>query len=219
MKDLQIFNYGSKEIRIIMKDGEPWWVARDVCEVLGIVNNRDALSRLDEDEKNTVIINGGNKGNPNMSIINEFGLKRLLSRSHKPESKKLAKKLGLILVTTKEQDTLETIINSLQDIIEYKTQFQIDKYRIDLYIPSLNLAIECDENNHKDRNIEYEQKREDEIKDLLNCEFIRFNPDDPNFNIGEIINKIFKIILSEETDIANEIFENYFDDEEKEFLN
>ena len=40
-------------------DGEAWFVAKDVCDVLGINNSRQALSRLMADEKNTVILNDG----------------------------------------------------------------------------------------------------------------------------------------------------------------
>ncbi|MGG4440004.1 BRO-N domain-containing protein [Brevibacillus fortis] len=48
------FNYQDKQIRVVVKDGEPWFVARDVCAVLEIVNSRDAVARLDEDEKGVV---------------------------------------------------------------------------------------------------------------------------------------------------------------------
>ena len=56
---LQIFEYEEDErlsnVRtIIMEDGEVWWVAKDVCEVLGISNHRNAVSRLDNDEKDEV---------------------------------------------------------------------------------------------------------------------------------------------------------------------
>jgi len=68
---LQIFNYNSKQVRTIIKDGEPWFVAADVCNILGIdtsvsVNGqirRDAEGRaylsggLDDDEKDTHIVN------------------------------------------------------------------------------------------------------------------------------------------------------------------
>lgn len=68
-------------------DGEPWFVARDVCEILGVGNSRQALSRLDDDEKNTVILNDGNRGNPNVSIVNEAGFYSLVLSSRKPEAR------------------------------------------------------------------------------------------------------------------------------------
>ena len=74
---LQVFsNEEFGEIRTALIDNELWFVAADVCNALDIENPRQAVSRLDEDEKlNTVISNDGNKrGNPNMTVVNEPGL-------------------------------------------------------------------------------------------------------------------------------------------------
>ena len=68
------------------------------------------------------------------------------------------------------------------------------KYKIDLYFTKYNLAIECDEHGHKDRNPEYDYIRETEIKKEIDCKFMRFNPDDKSFNLFKFINKIFKHI-------------------------
>jgi len=66
---LQIFeNERFGKVRVVMRDGEPCFVAKDVCDCLEIGNSREAISRLDEDEKNTVSLNDGTPGNPN--IIN-----------------------------------------------------------------------------------------------------------------------------------------------------
>lgn len=87
MNELQkVFNYQDQQIRTVVKDGEPWFVAKDVCDVLEIGNPSQALSRLDEDEKNTVILNEG-IGNPNKTIVNEPGLYSLILGSRKPEAK------------------------------------------------------------------------------------------------------------------------------------
>lgn len=83
-----LFTYEGHDIRLIIDaDGNPWFVAKDVCDVLGITNNRDALAALDDDEKNTVGIADGTPGNPNKAIINEPGLYSLVLRSRKPEAK------------------------------------------------------------------------------------------------------------------------------------
>ena len=47
----QIFDYQSSQVRVLIIDHDPWWVAKDVCDVLEIRNSRHALSRLDDDEK------------------------------------------------------------------------------------------------------------------------------------------------------------------------
>lgn len=86
MSELKVFNYSDKQVRTILKDGEPWFVAKDVCDVLEISNPRDAVSRLDVDEKNTVAINDGTPGNPNITIITESGVYELVFTSRKPEA-------------------------------------------------------------------------------------------------------------------------------------
>ena len=68
--------------------GEPWWIAKEVCGVLGIARPNDALVGLDADEKQLVAIStGSSRGNPNTYIINEPGLYSLILRSRKPEAK------------------------------------------------------------------------------------------------------------------------------------
>ena len=88
MNELQVFNnamFGN--VRIILQGNEPWFVAKDVCDCLEINNSRQALSRLDDDEKNSVILNDGIPGNPEKSIVNEYGLYSLVLSSRKPEAK------------------------------------------------------------------------------------------------------------------------------------
>lgn len=82
--DIQVFNFGPREVRVIEKNGEPWFVAADVCEILELTNPTEALKALDDDEKNTLRISEGIRGNPNMNIISESGLYTLIMRCNKP---------------------------------------------------------------------------------------------------------------------------------------
>ena len=66
-------------------------MAKDVCKVLEISNVGNALSRLDQDEKNSIHNPDGNRGNPNQAIINESGLDSLIMSSRKPEAKAFKK--------------------------------------------------------------------------------------------------------------------------------
>ena len=85
---MQVFNSEQLgEVRMVLRDGEPWFVAADVCKALEIANSRDAVSRLDGDEKNTVVLTDGIRGNPQKVIVNEPGLYALVLRSRKPEAK------------------------------------------------------------------------------------------------------------------------------------
>lgn len=88
MNNITPFNYGDNLIRVVNDEttGEPLWIAKDVCKVLGMDNHRQALSRLDEDEKD-VISNDTLGGTQNMTVVNESGLYSLILSSRKPEAK------------------------------------------------------------------------------------------------------------------------------------
>ena len=90
MSDIQVFTYQSSEVRTVEMNGEPWFVLRDVCEVLGLGNSRMVAARLDEDEKGVSQIDtlGGKQS---MVIVNESGLYTVILRSDKPEAKPFRK--------------------------------------------------------------------------------------------------------------------------------
>ncbi len=77
------FTYGDATIRTATINNEPWFVAKDVCDALGISNPTDALKRLDDDER--ARFNLGRQGEAN--IVNEPGLYSLILASRKPEAK------------------------------------------------------------------------------------------------------------------------------------
>lgn len=88
MSEIAPFDFKGNQFRTLTdSQGEPWFVAKDVCDILEISNNRDAISQLDSDEKNTVVISDGIPGNPNKTIISEPGLYKLIMRSRKSEAK------------------------------------------------------------------------------------------------------------------------------------
>lgn len=83
---IQFYDFKDHPVRIVDSKGEPWWVAKDVCGVLGLENNREAVSKLDDDELTSVTLTSGGQGRT-MTIINESGLYSLILRSNKPEAK------------------------------------------------------------------------------------------------------------------------------------
>ena len=90
MNELQIFNseeFG--EIRTVTIDNEPWFVGKDVATALGYSNTRDALAtHVSEEDKNTVVISDGKRGNPNQVVINESGLYALIFGSKLDSAKR-----------------------------------------------------------------------------------------------------------------------------------
>lgn len=90
MTKIQVFEYQSNKVRTVDMDGAPWFVLKDVCEVLGLGNSRMVSDRLDEDEKGVSKIDtlGGVQ---NVTIINESGLYNVILRSDKPEAKPFRK--------------------------------------------------------------------------------------------------------------------------------
>lgn len=90
MNNLQIFNYNGNEVRTIQKDGEPWWVLKDVCNVLDLSDTNKTAERLDVDELTRIkFVTGGQ--NREMLCINESGLYNVILRSDKPEAKPFRK--------------------------------------------------------------------------------------------------------------------------------
>ena len=91
MSNIQIFNYQSNEVRTVEMGGEPWFVLKDVCTVLGISHITDTAKRMDEDEvgQTEVIDSMGRK--QSTYIINESGLYNVILRSDKPEAKPFRK--------------------------------------------------------------------------------------------------------------------------------
>lgn len=84
------FAFNDNLVRVVMIDGEPWFVAKDVCDVLSIVRHATALDRLDDDEKGIHSMDtlGGDQG---MNIISESGLYALVFSSRKEEARQFRK--------------------------------------------------------------------------------------------------------------------------------
>lgn len=84
------FNQNSTPIRVQVINDEPWFVAKDVCEVLGISKYRDAISKLDKDEGCPIEMDTPG-GMQKMTAISESGLYALILQSRKPEARTFRK--------------------------------------------------------------------------------------------------------------------------------
>ncbi|WP_127078355.1 BRO family protein [Rhodomicrobium lacus] len=90
MSAVTAFDFEELPVRVILRDGQPWFILADVCRVLDIANSRDAASRLDEDEKGvgTTDTLGGKQS---QITINESGLYSLILTSRKENAKRFKK--------------------------------------------------------------------------------------------------------------------------------
>lgn len=88
MADIISFNFENNKVRIIKKNNDPWFVAKDVCQILELTNPTVAISRLENDEVTKFNL-GGLSGEIN--IVNEYGLYSLILGSRKPDAKKFKK--------------------------------------------------------------------------------------------------------------------------------
>lgn len=79
------------EVRSIVINGEPLFVAKDVCDVLEINKYRDAVARLDEDEKGSPVVVDTLGGKQSMATVNESGLYNLIFQSRKPKARAFRK--------------------------------------------------------------------------------------------------------------------------------
>jgi prophage antirepressor-like protein len=145
---LQVFENDGWLIRVIECDGEPWFVAKDVCSVLGLGNPRSSLALLDDDEKgvHTVDTPGGPQ---QVTIINEAGLYALILKSRKPEAKAFKRwvthevlpairKTGSYSINQKPVSQAEALLQMAQYLVEQEKrmlhiemELQVHKHRLD----------------------------------------------------------------------------------------
>lgn len=91
MNTLQSFSYENNEVRTVMIDGEPWFVLKDVCRVLGLGTPARVAERLEEDEVSLTHLTDSLGRQQEMTIISESGLYAVILRSDKPEAKPFRK--------------------------------------------------------------------------------------------------------------------------------
>ncbi len=85
MNDFLCFDYSSRAVRIAIIDGAPWWLAGDLCAVLGLNNVSQALTRLDDDQVR-LIQNEAWRVNGPVNMVSESGMWTLVLRSDKAEA-------------------------------------------------------------------------------------------------------------------------------------
>lgn len=98
----------------------------------------------------------------------------------------------------KETETLDFVCTALSGAYTCARQqwFMNQKYRVDLYFPDQRVVVECDENGHVDREQAYERRREADLTRVLNCTFVRFNPDTDDFCMAVLLSRILRALMA-----------------------
>ena len=108
MPEMKVENWNGHNIRFVWKDGDWWGVAKDVCDALEYENSRKALAdHVEKEDKNTVTIRYGIQGNPNMTVISEFGIYDLVFNSHMPEAKSFKRWVYAVIKSLRQASGLE----------------------------------------------------------------------------------------------------------------
>lgn len=183
----------------VLQETEPYalYRANDIANALKLINIRSITRTYDFSEKfcQPTPTKGGNQL---VCHLTHKGLEKLLSASRSSESMKMTELLGME-ITRKwfpciELDIATNLLSAFRSENVCR-QFACDKYRIDLYFIDHKIAVECDELHHmSESNKTKDEMRETRLKQKLHCEFIRFNPFDPQFNVFELIGKIHSAI-------------------------
>ncbi len=140
---------------------------------------------------------------PRTILITRDGAVEILLKTRKritPDALHILKKFGIETTNrkclTKEQQCLLSITNTFKTE-KFEDQYKVDCYYIDLYFPEYKILVEVDENGHKDRKPGDERQRMDIVNEILGIDdnqWIRFNPDEHDFDITKVIGRIYRKI-------------------------
>ena len=200
------------EVRVIKEGNEIWFCASDVANILNYSSTRKLTDKIDDEDifeisKSQLSSYEGwftnQTGGQPVKFINKSGCWsginscRKISKKNKYEiyKKITGEDAPNAFLTIKESEFISKLLKSLEPFnMSGVCQYKVLKYRIDLYLPSLNIAIEYDERNHNGYTYNQHIGREKEIKKELGCRFIRISDEySDEYNIGYVIKEIFDI--------------------------
>ena len=193
-------------------DGNIWFKASDIASILGYKRPEAAIKELvninQKKKFNELTLEKNSSIQKHTIFINKKGLRQLLIKSKLHKSIEFCKFMDIDVdfkYCFKETEIVYYLTSyfDLRNIV-YELQKPIGIYRMDVYLTDYNLNIEIDELDHKDRDPKYEKKRENYIKKKLNCNTLRFNPDNENDNVINFIAKIQNFLDNN----SNQMYEN-----------
>lgn len=191
---------------VIIKNNIKYIIGKELGVFLGYKEPRKAVKRFCKNiEKELIQTKGGPQ---KVNIIKEEDVVIMIENCNL-KSKTFKKELithlkGLDIIKNSENfiftERKEIVfVDKLKDALKpfdltIETQRQCGKFRIDVYIPKLNIAIEYDENDHKGYSYDEQEGRQAIIEKELGCRFIRVSDKNTDsYNIGYIIKNIFNI--------------------------
>ncbi|ANR70110.1 toxin Bro [Selenomonas sp. oral taxon 126] len=134
------------KVRTMVKNGEPYFVGKDVADILGYSNTRDALAKhVDDEDKNTVAIRDGIQGNPNLTIINESGVYALIFGSKLPKAKQFKRWVtSEVLPSIRKTGSYNTIPKEKQAFKEQELKARMLNARVRESNQYLKIAAQID---------------------------------------------------------------------------
>ncbi|MED0756891.1 BRO family protein [Aneurinibacillus thermoaerophilus] len=170
-----IFNFKDREVRVVMVNNEPWFVAKDVCEVLEIKNHRDATARLKNSMKRAVGVTDAIGRVQETTVINEAGVYKITFASTKPEAEKFTdwlaeevipsiRKTGSYsvqsnnVVPLSEERALITVLRTTADLLEGQEELWQGQQQLEMKLAEVDRKVEeqITLNSHEQRKVQKE---------------------------------------------------------------
>ena len=180
-----------------------YFVGYEISALLGYKNIAQTLKNVSKSNQLIISEYPGVKEpeiNPKTILISRDGAIEILLKTRKrisPDVLHLLKKIHIettnMKCLTKEQQTLSAITNSFKTE-KFEDQYKIGSYYLDLYFTEYKIVVECDENGHADRKPYKERERMDYVNkelDIDDSNWIRYNPDEKDFDISKMIGRIY----------------------------
>ena len=222
MNQIQVFTHNVfGDVRAINVEGKVWFVGRDAVKCLGyevegttsytyytgkFVKEKYTLKMKNCDLQLFGMTDAGRKGEV---LINQNGIIQLVMNSETTGELRKQDFLkwldiegdAVVLTSRKEIEFLDVLKEQLAifGITECNRQYsdlECGNYKIDLYLPELNVAIEYDENGHKHYTYEQQELRQKLIEEELGCRFIRVSDDKTHIeNSAIVLRELMKLNL------------------------
>ena len=197
-KELTVYSYVNNHLMF------EYFVALEIITLLDYKNITQALLTVSPCNKLLFKDFPGSKIpklDPKSVLLTRDGVVELLIKTRKrltPDILHLLKEFGIDTTNkkclTKEQQTLSAITNAFKQE-KFEDQYKVGNYYLDLFFTDYQIVIECDENGHSDRRPSDERERMDFVNNELEIDdthWIRYNPDEFDFDISRVINKIYQ---------------------------